>query len=237
MAEDRAPDEQPAAAEAEEPRPGDDVAAAHAPGRVRRRLAVIAAACALVVVAALVVSSVRGPDRHEEGQGELAVSGEDGTTTISDFARVESGPVTFGLPLCHLRGETPTLADVSATEAVGSGFRIVGTGVRTFVPAADHTPIFSVDGWPPDPTVVRDAISPVAGYTVASACTSGPPDGSPYTELLVAMQRTSADGGGWFGFEIGYTVAGRYRVLHSTWRYAICGTSVPCSGDDASPSP
>jgi hypothetical protein len=72
---------------------------------------------------------------------------------------------------------------------------------------------------------------------VTSRCADGSLDGLPYTELLVAMERTSPAGGGWFGFEIAYTVGGRHRVLHSTWRYGICGTALPCDGAGGSPTP
>jgi hypothetical protein len=212
--------------------------------RVRRGVRgrqVISILAALAVIALLAGGAwVRGPDRHEEGQGELAMLGDGATSsTISDFATAASGrPIAFGLSLCHLRGDAPTLDGVSATTVVGDGFRVIGTGVRTFTPSPSHTPVFSVDGWPPDPTLVPVTLQPVAGYQVSSRCGDGIQiDGLPYTELLVAMERTSPAGGGWFGFEIAYTVGGRQRVLHSTWQYGICGTALPCSGAGESPTP
>jgi hypothetical protein len=201
---------------------------------------VLGAGLALLLIAAAIgIGAARGPDRHEEGQGELAMFGDTAaTSTISDFAaESDSRPTTFGLPLCHLHGDTPVLDRVTATTVVGDGFTVLGTGVRTFIPAPDHTPIYSVDGWPPNPSQVPDAIEPVVGFAVTNPCTAGVPDGRPYTELLVAMQRTSPAGGGWFGFEVGYTVGGRHRVLHSTWNYGVCGTAVHCEGSPPSPSP
>ena len=208
------------------------------PRRPRRKLVPVAALTLLVIAVAAGFVIIRGADRHEEGQGELAMLGN-GSSTISDYASVTADQaVTFGLPLCHLRGDTPILDAVTATSVVGNGFRVVGSGVRTFVPTASDQPLFSVDGWPPNPSVVPDAIAPVAGYSVTSACTNGLMNGSPYTELLVAMQRTSPAGGGWMGFEIAYVVGGRHRVLHSPWQYGFCGTALPCDpGPTESPAP
>lgn len=234
------PEDEPAVEETDGSLPeasGDSPASPPRPSRWRPVLLV--AVTLLVVAAAFGFWTLRGPDRHEDGQGELAMSG-DGQTggSISDFAEArDTQTETFGLPLCHLRGDTPVLESVTATGTVGDGFRVVGTGVRIFVPTPSDTPIFSVDGWPPNPSVVPDAIAPVAGYAVTNPCGSAPAN-LPYTELLIGMQRTSPAGGAWVGFEIAYTVGGRHRTLHSTWSYGICGTAVPCGpGPSASAQP
>jgi hypothetical protein len=143
---------------------------------------------------------------------------------------------TYGVALCLASGTTPaTLDAVAPVSTVGTGFRLLGVGVRTFRFTPSHHPIISVSPWPPPPGVVPDEIHPIRGYSVSTPCQHVA--GMDYTELLVGLGRVGTTGGGWHGIAIDYHVGGDRRVLVLDHDLQICGTSVSCDIPKGSDSP
>ena len=196
---------------------------------MKRRTAVIVLGLGAVAVLSLVaIRGLGGSERHGDGDGPLGSNG----VPIGEGMRVNPtvGPTTwtYGVPLCLVSGDQPAILEsVGPTVSVGSGYQVLGTGVREFDATPDHNGIISVDPWPPPTAQVPDPISPVAGFAVSTPCTHGA--FGPATELLVGLAVTSADGGGWQGIEVSYTAGGRHHVLVLNHDLMICGQSVDCS--------
>jgi hypothetical protein len=193
-----------------------------------RALLVLAGLGALALGLALVIL-LYGSDRHADGMGPLA-SLLDPATHQAMKVDPSSGDTawTYGVPLCLFSGQTPAILEsVTPTVTVGTGFRLLGIGVREFPASQTHTPIISVGGWPPLKSQVPDQIQPVQGFEVSTPCGQNPNTGR-YTELLIGLERVGIDGGGWQGLEIGYTVGGRHRILAVRYDVEICGTRVSC---------
>jgi hypothetical protein len=181
----------------------------------------------MVAVGAFTYLWLQGPERHADGDGQLA-SNEGGHEAMSVDRVPGVTSWTYGLRLCIGSGDAPAILEsVSPGVAVGSGFRFLGAGVREWTPTSSHEAIISVAGWPPPASFVPDEIHDIPGFAVSTSCATGPRD--PYTELLVGLGLVSADGGGWQGIEVGYHVGGRHRVLLLNHDLLICGASVDCS--------
>jgi hypothetical protein len=185
--------------------------------RVSRQIATAAIAITAIAVWIGADSSILPPERHLDGQGPLASlnsSGPHGVTTVDP---TQGSVWTFGYRLCLAQGDQPAVIDsIGPTQAVGSGFKYLGSLIRTFdvQPGVDsvHEPIGAVHGFPPPPEYAPDYLRPAIGYPVAILCSSGQP--SPpvtYAELLVGLAAVGTNGGGWLGIDVGYTVGGRHR--------------------------
>ena len=119
----------------------------------------------------------------------------------------------------------PILETVNPMVTVGTGFRSLGTKMRTFTPTSTVTPIISTDGYPPPIDKVPGPLSDVESFAVTTPCSIDPL--APYTELLVGLGRDGSDGGGWKGIDVGYVVDGRPRTLEIDHDLLICGASNP----------
>jgi hypothetical protein len=93
---------------------------------------------------------------------------------------------------------------VAPTTSIGSGYKLLGIGVREFAPTPTHETIISTASWPPPISAIPDPIADVRDFAVSTPCSGGAFD--PYTELLVGLGLVSTDGGGWQGIEINYSV-------------------------------
>ena len=166
------------------------------------------------------------PSSHADGAGPLASSAQPGSESMSVDPSAGATEWTFGTRLCVQPGTAAaTLGSIAPTKTVGIGWRLLGTGVRSFSPSAAHMPIISVAGYPPPSQQVPDAILPVASYVVTTVCSDDP--AAPYTELLLGLARTGNDGGGWQGIDIDYEVGGLERRLILDHSFLICGDSNP----------
>jgi hypothetical protein len=133
---------------------------------------------------------------------------------------------TFGLRLCIAQGDRPAiLRRVAPLTTLGTGFRQVGMGVRTFAPTPQHAPIISVPSYPPPKSEVPDALAPVDGNPVETPCSNGPTEA--YTELLIGLAMEGDDGGGWKGIKVTYEVDGRTMSVTLDHDLLICGRSNP----------
>lgn len=181
----------------------------------------------LVVVGVITIRTfAAGPDVHADGAGPLGSLGGPGSESMSVDPSSGSVSWTYGLRLCLAHGTaTPILQTVAAKATLGTGFRTLGTKVRTFTPTRTVTPIISVDGYPPPTDKVPDSGSDVPGFAVATPCSNRPEE--PYTELLVGLGRAGSDGGGWKGIKIEYLVDGRTRTLELDHDLLICGDANP----------
>jgi hypothetical protein len=176
------------------------------------------------------------PETHADGAGPLASLNEPGTSLMDAInpSLAHATEFTFGMPLCLASGaDLPVTDSVSPGHRVGTGYRFLGAVVREFLPNPSHTPIVSVDYFPPDPSKVPDTLHDIHGYTVTTRCSTHP-NTAPYTELLIGMALVNGDGGGWQGVDVHYTVGGRKLVLAVNYGILICGTSTPqCSAPHA----
>jgi hypothetical protein len=163
------------------------------------------------------------PEAHRDGEGPLASAGDWHHMDTIAFDPVNGGPWTMGYPLCLAQGTEPALIDsVGPAATVGSGFRFLGASIRQFTYTGEHTPIGSVDGYPPS---LPDTLHPVTGFSVSTPC-QRVAMGSTYTELLIGFGRgTGTDGGGWRGIKVGYMVGGRHRIVTLGYNMLICGSS------------
>ena len=196
----------------------------------RRALLFVAGLGAVAVLSFVAMRGLVGSERHGDGEGPLGSYGVPGAGGEGMRVNPASGATswTYGVDLCLDSGGQPAvLESVGPTVSVGSGYQVLGTGVREFDATPDHNGIISVDPWPPPTAQVPDPISPVAGFAVSTPCTHGA--FGPATELLVGLAVTSADGGGWQGIEVSYTAGGRHHVLVLNHDLMICGQSVDCS--------
>jgi hypothetical protein len=194
--------------------------------RGRILLALLVGAGVLAAGAAFLIL-LQPPAVHADGAGPLGSLGGPGHESMSvDPQGAETRSWTYGLRLCIAQGDRPAiLRQVGLLTTLGTGFRFVGSGVRTFTPTPDHEPIIGVDGFPPPESFVPDALAPVDGYAVETACSNGPR--GPYTELLVGLAMESDDGGGWKGIKVVYEVDGRTRTVTLDHDLLICGRSNP----------
>ena len=190
------------------------------------RRTIVAVAVASLVLIGLVVL-IQPPAVHSDGSGPLGSRGGPGFESMSvDPQGRRERSWTYGLRLCIAHGESPAiLRQVGPITTIGTGFRVVGTGVRTFTRTPEHTPIISVSSYPPPASVVPDVIAPVDGFTVDTPCTSDPR--ARYTELLVGLAMQGDDGGGWKGIKIAYEVDGRIMAVTLDHNLLICGRSNP----------
>lgn len=201
---------------------------------MRARVAVVAGSGAIVIALSLLALSNALPTRHEDGAGPLTSVGAPTKDSIRAEPRAEVDAWTFGVQLC-LTGDRPAiLTAVRPTRAFGSGWALLGTGIRQFVVSASDAPILSTDGWPPSMELDPDPMATTVGYAVTQPCDF--PVTGRYTELLIGLGRTGVEGGGWAGIEVAYTVAGRSYVLTLHHEIAICGTLVSCTIPESSDS-
>ena len=191
------------------------------------RRSALAALGAAVVALGAVSAYLLLPTAYKDGEGgALAAHNETGHSLVAvDPTGKTTSSWTFGLRLC-LRETTPvTLEAVEPVTTVGQGFRLAGIGVRRFDAGEGHTPIFSVDGFPPPTAMVPDRIDPIPGFEVTTACGGAI---GPRTELLVGLTREGDDGGGWQGLRVRYRVSGRPATVDVNQDFLICGASVSC---------
>ncbi len=185
-------------------------------------------AVVLVVIGAALL--IRGPGgRHADGGGILASSGSpDAHGSYGRDAR-STGPVTGAIRLCLERGTDPAVIEsIGPDGVVGAGWQYLGASVRVFVPSSGHTPIISMDRYPP---ALPDALQPAIGFGVTTPC--GTIGSGPYTELLLGFSPTGTAGGGWSGVDVTYRVGGVEYVLVVRQAFVQCGTaSLPgyCAG-------
>ncbi len=184
------------------------------------------AVATLGLVFMLVRASGNGQtEHHRDGEGPLASTGDPLHHEASAFDAVKGGPAwTLGYQLCLFEGDQPAIIEsVTPTRTVGDGFGFLGARVRQFSPTAAHTPILSLDGYPP---ALPDTLQPAKGFSVTTPCSkTGPP--STYTELLIGFGRVPAPGGGgWRGIDVRYTAGGRSRVVTLGYDILICGSAV-----------
>jgi hypothetical protein len=181
----------------------------------------------LVAIGLAVAIAGAPPARHRDGDGPLASLNEPGGGSMAvDVDAADSRRFTFGLRLCRSgAGPAPVIRRIAPRATVGSGFAYLGSRVRTFRHVPGHTGIISVEGFPPDPAVVPDQLSDAIGYHVTTSCDTDIADG--YTELLVGLELTSADGGGWDGLLVEYEFRGSFRSLEINHGMFVCGTVYP----------
>ena len=186
---------------------------------------VVVAVASLVLIGLVVL--LQPPAVHSDGSGPLgSLRGPGFVSTSVDPQGGRERSWTYGVRLCIVQGDSPaTLRQVGPLTTIGTGFSVVGTGVRTFTRTSEHTPISSVDSSPPPASVVPDALAAVDGYTVDTPCTNDPQ--GPYTELLVGLEMRGDDGGGWKGVKVVYEVDGRTRTVTLAYGLLICGRSNP----------
>jgi hypothetical protein len=202
-----------------------------------RRGAVGAIAVLIAVIAVFVVArglnQPTGPHRHADGAGPLRSIGGAGHEMkgIDPSADPTTRSWTFGTGLCVMPGQkSAVLTSVVPRETIGHGFAFRGAAVRSFARTAGNEGINSVSGWPPPEAFVPDPVSPIAGFTVSNVCsdTWQPP----YTELLIGLELTDADAGGWRGFLITYSIGDQTYVVDINHDLLICGgsTKTECGG-------
>ena len=185
------------------------------------RLQAGVAAVVIVVLLAGVLVATRGdlwPERHTDGWGPLAAI-PSGVVAFSG-----AGPVwSLGIFVCLARGGEPAVLDgtVKGTSRIGEGFEILGAVVRQGVPDRGFQAIASVDGYPP--RAPYDDSKPARGFAVNTSCDSSDTS-HPYTDLDLGLRRVSTHGGGWSGFEIGYSVGWRHHTLTIDGPIVVCGT-------------
>jgi hypothetical protein len=114
------------------------------------------------------------------------------------------------------------IREIAPHATVGAGFSLAGVGIRDFVFTADETPIISVDGFPPDLSL---PLAEPNGFIVDAPCPAGQV-GSRVIELIVGLEATSDDGGGWLGVDVSYSVGSTDYVLEIHNEMVICGPSV-----------
>jgi hypothetical protein len=112
--------------------------------------------------------------------------------------------------------------DVRPHATIGTGFRLAGLGIHDFVHSETDTPIIGVLGFPP--TFPRPLADPL-GFVVDQRCPAGQP-GSRVIELIVGLQATSDDGGGWLGVDVHYSIGQASYILEIRNEMLICGAAV-----------
>ena len=192
----------------------------------------VAVASVLLIVgltaAALTTDVIRGSGQHDDGAGVLASR----NVVVYELSAVDpaanpDGSWTFGLRLCQSdqSAPPPVLLAVRPRQVVGTGFRHVGTLLRSFNQTASHTRIISVNGFPPPRDLVPDALVEAKGAVVDEGCHQE--FASPMIEVLVGFKRVGNTGGGWSGVLVDYKVADADRTLYVDLTWLICGSAVP----------
>lgn len=182
----------------------------------------------LVVAALTTLNVIRGSGPHDDGAGVLASNGQVVSVRMGmDPASNPDGTWTFGLRLCQSDASAapPVLTAVRPREVVGTGFRHLGTLLRSFDQTASHSLISSVIGFPPPDDMVPDVLVEAQGTVIDEACHQAYV--APMIEVLVGFERVGDSGGGWSGVLVDYTVAGDARTLHVDLGWFICGSAVP----------
>ena len=196
-------------------------------------IAATAVGALALAAAATLLSRPASPSVHPDGGGPLGSAGE--AQQVVNAVPAEGNPVTtFGIPLCITDGNPSVITSVGPWKSVGV-FTLLGVRARTFLPTAQDTVIYAVDGYPPS---VPDPLQDPVGLKVTNPCGSGP--GTPYTELLVGLSAVDgAGGGGWQGIAVGYKSGSRDLTLRITDDLIICGptTAAWCTSDSAPPTP
>lgn len=200
--------------------------------RVPRR-AMLAAGGAVLVVAVIAVAAFLlqpGGGKHADGSGILASTGSPSFHNSWGRDPRSGGPVTGAIRLCLQRGTTPAVIEsVGPDKVVGTSWQYLGASVRVFTPSDGHSPIISMDGYPP---ALQDPLQNAVGFAVTTPC-GDPASGVPYTELLIGFAPTDAAGGGWDGIDVTYKVGETQYVLVVGQAFVQCGTaSLPayCGG-------
>lgn len=184
------------------------------------QLAIAAATIVAIFAAVLVVT--RGdlwPERHTDGWGPL--SGH--LSSPGSFSG--AGPMwTLAIYVCLDRGAEPAVLDgpVTGSTRIGNGFDIVGSVARQGVPKRGFQVIGAVDGFPP--RAPFDQFQKAKGFAVNNTCTND--ISRPFTELDFGVRRSKDGGGGWSGFEVGYSVGLRHHVLSVEGPNVICGSGL-----------
>jgi hypothetical protein len=184
-------------------------------------IGVVAVLVVLVLVAVLVLPRASG-GRHADGDGILASNGTSGFHNSYGRDRHSTGPVTGAIRLCLQRGTEPAIIEsIGPDEVVGSSWRLLGASVRVFTPSEGHSPIISMDGYPP---ALPDTLQPAVGFGVTTPC-GDVASGVAYTELLIGLEPTDPAGGGWDGIDVTYRVGGTESVLVVGQAFVQCGTA------------
>lgn len=197
---------------------------------MRRRVAValIVLIVGLGAAALTTLNLTRGSGQHDDGAGVLASNGQVVSARMGmDPAANFDGTWTFGLRLCRAdpAAPPPVLSAVRPREVVGTGFRHLGTLLRSFDQTASHTRISSVNGYPPPRDLVPDVLVEAEGTVIDEACHKEYV--APMIEVLVGLKRVGDTGGGWSGILVDYQVADDARTLHVDLEWLICGSAVP----------
>lgn len=183
---------------------------------------------AITAAALTTLNLLRGSGPHDDGAGVLASNNQVVSVRMGmDPAPNPDGTWTFGLRLCQsdLSAPPPVLTAVRPREVVGTGFRHLGTLLRSFDQTASHTRISSVIGFPPPRDLVPDVLVEAEGSIIDQACHQEYV--APMIEVLVGFERVGNTGGGWSGILVDYEVADDARTLHVDLAWLICGSDVP----------
>jgi hypothetical protein len=191
-------------------------------------LGVAALAATLGILSAVLLGAfTSSPAFYLDGQGPLASTGDYGHASSEGFPELGpgyTGPRTLGFELCMRDSGPPAvIKSVSATHAIGDGYRIAGVLARHIDLSTGDESILSVDGFPPHLPLGSerpDKLLPAAGFTVTARCSVV---GHAYDELLIGLQAAPGQGGGWDGISVTYAVAGKTHTVHFPYRFFICG--------------
>jgi hypothetical protein len=197
---------------------------------MRRRVIVagVVLIAGLTAAALTTFNVIRGSGPHDDGAGVLASNNQVVSVRMGmDPAPNPDGTWTFGLRLCQsdLSAPPPILSAVRPREVVGTGFRHLGTLLRSFDQTADHTRIMSVNGFPPPRDLVPDVLVEAEGTVIDEACHQE--HVAPMIEVLVGFERVGDTGGGWSGILVDYQAADGARTLRVDLDWLICGSTVP----------
>jgi hypothetical protein len=188
------------------------------------RLAAVLALGALALSATYVLLA-RAPHTHTDGAGPLGSIGSPSHQALGTDPSTGVREWTYGVPLCVMDPKvSATVHMVEPTQSVGTDFRVRRVLIRAFLETQTHRPIVGVEGYPPPVSEVPDELVQADGYVVRSQCSAG--DQGSYTELLIGLEMTGPDGGGWNGIDISYTSQGQERTLHLDQDLLICGPAV-----------
>jgi hypothetical protein len=191
--------------------------------------ALVALSLALGGFGFLQVTAHHGPTRHDDGAGILASHNQVMQESQSLVRTPGVDSWTYGVRLCLSTGTGPaTIESVVPDQTVGAGFKPLGMYIRRFVATIQHTPINSVDGFPPSSAQIPDALEQVAGFQVVDPC-SNLLDATT-AELLIGLAAVGDGGGGWKGLDITYKADGQEYILFAEYGLYVCGPATPCSG-------
>jgi hypothetical protein len=194
---------------------------------LRSRGFVGAAAVAVVAAASLfgIYSLTSASKVSRDGDGVLASANDPSAhEAMSVDPTAWGGPWTFGLRLCLAHGSEPAvIMAVNPAATTGDGFHVLGAVVRDWDATAADPPVISVDEFP---LTTHAELHPAVGFGVTEPCSDPASIPGRFTELDIGFGRVGADGGGWKGVNIDYTVSGRAFTVHLDHDLLICGPSV-----------